>query len=321
MRCLMLSNPNSTSINEQVLRQAITPLRKVAELHSVHTLHRGHAAELTRGVTRADFDVVVAVGGDGTVNEVLKGLLGNDPTARPSAESLPRLAIIPTGSANVFARALGFPNAPGAAAEMLAEMLTPLTSRRLPVGLVNNHWFCVNAGFGLDAEVINQMDRIRSYGIPATPWHYSLVAFSAWRRLHRTPPHIHFEALTRDGDTVAGDVPIVIVSNTNPWTYAGPVPVVTNPEHRLEDGCSLYALEDISGVGGFIAVMNAMGIPVNSLTRDRVDFRETRVDDATKVTLTSKLPLKWQVDGEYAGKATELKIQTVPNAIDVICQL
>lgn len=315
MRCLVLSNPNSTSLTDSSFRAALAPLLKVADLHARHTQYPGHAAEIVRGLTADDVDVVVVIGGDGTVNEVISGLIGDAPD--PSRQ--PKVAIIPTGSANVFVRALGFPNSPAEAAAQLAELLVAGAYRRLPVGKVNNRWFCINVGFGLDAQIIETMDRLRGHGIPATPWHYSIVTMGAWQALRATPPHIHFSAVSRDGLRTSGDVPFVIVSSTNPWTYAGPVPIVTNPDHSIDDGLSLYALSELSEIGGLRAALNVARSSLTGMRGFPVDAQETRVDDAVTITLESDRPLKWQVDGEFAGKATSLNISTVPNAIDVIC--
>jgi len=93
------------------------------DLTTYFTHHPGHATELCHNITNADYDVVVAIGGDGTVNEVINGLLGPAPTPRTN---IPTLAVIPTGSANVFVRALGFPPEPIHATEALAHTLEQL---------------------------------------------------------------------------------------------------------------------------------------------------------------------------------------------------
>lgn len=308
MRCLVLSNPNSTSLTHGSLCAALAPLRDVASLHSRHTQYPGHATDIVKGLTTDDYDAIIVFGGDGTVNETISGLM-----ATPGES--PLLGIIPTGSANVFARALGFPNDPAKASAELANLLKAGAYRRLPVGKVNDRWFCVNVGFGLDAEVTGTMAHMRSHGIPATPWHYALIALGAWHRLRLMPPHIHFEATTRAGGVVTGDAPFVISSNTNPWTYAGPVPVVTNPSHTTDGGLSLFAMNDISGFGGLMSVIKSIGLPGRNLSIGR----ETRVDDAVSITLSSKTPLKWQVDGEYVGEQTSIHISLVPAAVRIIC--
>ena len=71
----MISNPNSTSNTADVLRAVISPLREVTHIHSVHTTHPGHAEAIAQGLTRADYDAVIVAGGDGTIAEVINGLL------------------------------------------------------------------------------------------------------------------------------------------------------------------------------------------------------------------------------------------------------
>ena len=88
-------------------------------------------------MTRDDYDVIIAVGGDGTVNEVVNGLLGPADEQRPDPQSIPALAVIPTGSANVFVRALGFPNTPMEATHVLARMLDRDLRRTIYLGTWN----------------------------------------------------------------------------------------------------------------------------------------------------------------------------------------
>ncbi|MBV7292508.1 diacylglycerol/lipid kinase family protein [Corynebacterium sp. TAE3-ERU16] len=318
MRALMLSNPNSTALTPQVTRQVVTPLLEATELTSVFTQYAGHAEDICRGLTREDVDIVVVVGGDGTVNEVINGLLGREPESRPGPGELPKVAVVPTGSANVFARALGLPNEPAGAAAQVRDLILSGTYRRLPLGRVEDRWFCVNAGFGLDANAIALMEDLRDAGKSATPWRYAMVTATAWQRLRRRPPAITYAAHSAEGLRTGSEVPFLIVSNTNPWTYAGPMAVVTNPEQKLDAGLSLYALRDIEGPGGLVALLHATGIG-NKIWRPlRVDLREIRVDDISELTLTSPRPLKWQVDGESAGKTKKLRLSSHGDVIDIV---
>ncbi|AZA12931.1 Diacylglycerol kinase [Corynebacterium choanae] len=314
----MLSNPNSTSLTNDVMRAIIAPLMQVTELHSQHTHYAGHARDICRGLSRDDFDLIVAVGGDGTVNEVINGLLGESLQQRRAPQELPAIAVIPTGSANVFARALGFPNDPVAAANMVAELIAENQYRRLPLGRVENHWFCVNTGFGIDAEVIDRMELLRKKKLKATPGAYLLVAVGAWLRMRRHKPTISFTAHS-DGKThTSQQLPVVMVSNTNPWTYAGPLPVILNPGANVAAGLSLYALRDIDGPGGAAALAHALGVGRRRWQLLRIDLREIRVDDIDSLVLTASEPLKWQVDGEACGEAKKLDVQSYHDVIDVI---
>ena len=314
----MLSNPESTSLTDSVTRRIVGPLTKVCSIKSVHTLYAGHTEEICRGLTRDDFDLVIVVGGDGTVNEAINGLLGPDADSRPGPRDIPALAVVPTGSANVFARALGFPNHPEPAANQLADLIAADCVRRLPLGRVENRWFCVNAGIGIDAEVIDKMERLRKRGVMATPGAYLVLGLKAWADIVKRRPTISFVARSGDQTTEGEHLPMVVVSNTNPWTYAGPLPVILNPGASVEAGLSLYGLRDIDGPGGAAAMLHALGVGQRRWRLLRVDFREIRVDDIDHLVLTSQEPMKWQVDGESAGKTKSLELVSCAEVIDVV---
>ena len=217
----MISNPNSTSQTNALFRQIVPCLQAVEglRLKVQFTHHPGHAEEMVKGMTRDDYDVIIAVGGDGTVNEVVNGLLGPADGQRPDPHSIPALAVIPTGSANVFVRALGFPNTPVEATHVLARMLDRDLRRTIYLGTWNDRWFAVNAGFGLDADVLARVDRAREQGFSATPLRYLNVAIRAWSRARKNPPHIAVKAESSTGEQLRkDDVPLMFTSNTNPWT-------------------------------------------------------------------------------------------------------
>jgi diacylglycerol kinase family enzyme len=100
----------------------------------------------------AEADVVVALGGDGTVNEVVNGLLTDGPKA-----DLPALAVVPGGSTNVFARALGLPTHPFDATGAILEALRAGRTRRIGLGLADDRYFTFNAGLGFDADVVRRI--------------------------------------------------------------------------------------------------------------------------------------------------------------------
>ena len=139
----MVVNPSATTTTaagRDVLAHALASELKIEILH---TRYRGHAAEATAKAAAAGTELVVALGGDGTVNEVVNGMLSG------GVADAPALAVVPGGSANVFARALGISRDP---LEATAELLRALTAGRLrPVGLgrADDRWFTFNAGLGL----------------------------------------------------------------------------------------------------------------------------------------------------------------------------
>lgn len=128
MRALLVVNARATAIDERVRDVLAHALASEARLEVRETKARGHATELARSAVEDGLDVVVALGGDGTVNEVVNGLLADGP--RPG---LPALAVVPAGSTNVFARALGLPDGPVEATSTLLAALRG--ERRRSIGL------------------------------------------------------------------------------------------------------------------------------------------------------------------------------------------
>src|SRR3954462_7323016 len=113
MRALLVVNPKATTTNERSRDVLVRALRSAVDLTVEYTLRRGHAADLTRAAAESGVDVVVTLGGDGTVNEAVNGLMTAAPAISgrtvPPAYRLPSLAGGPGGSTNVFPRALGLP--------------------------------------------------------------------------------------------------------------------------------------------------------------------------------------------------------------------
>lgn len=316
----MISNPNSTSQTNALFRQIVPCLQAVEglRLKVQFTHHPGHAEEMVKGMTRDDYDVIITVGGDGTVNEVVNGLLGPADGQRPDPHSIPALAVIPTGSANVFVRALGFPNTPVEATHVLARMLERNLRRTIYLGTWNDRWFAVNAGFGLDADVLARVDRAREQGFSATPLRYLNVAIRAWSRARKNPPHIAVKAESSIGEQLRkDDVPLMFTSNTNPWTFLGPLPVVTNPRNSFDEGLALFGLEEFSGLGGVVGLLHLFGADkrgwLNKLTKEKT----VAFDDAMRVELVCREPQRFQADGESEGRFDAVTLASVKEAIEV----
>src|SRR5215207_3091026 len=130
MRALLVVNPNATTTNARSRDVLARALRSEMDLEVANTRRRGHAAELARQASANGIDVLVALGGDGTVNEVVNGLLADGP-----GPHVPALAVVPGGSTNVFARAVGLPRDPIEATGVLLEALREKRTRSIGLGL------------------------------------------------------------------------------------------------------------------------------------------------------------------------------------------
>ncbi|MET9930561.1 diacylglycerol kinase family protein, partial [Streptomyces sp. NPDC006324] len=176
MRALLVVNPAATTTSARTRDVLIHALASEMKLEAVTTEYRGHAHDLGRRAAESgNVDLVVALGGDGTVNEVVNGLLHGG----PDPDRLPDLAVVPGGSTNVFARALGLPNdaveATGALLDALREERTRTVSLGLASGTpgtedesVPSRWFTFCAGLGFDASVIGRVEQQRERGKRST---------------------------------------------------------------------------------------------------------------------------------------------------------
>ncbi len=174
MRVLVVSNPRATATTARERDVLIHALGSEAELELAETANRGHAAALACRAMRNGTDAVVAFGGDGTVNEVVNGLLTDG-----VHDKVPALGVVPAGSTNVFARALGLPDTPLEATGVVLEALRTGSRRPVSIGCVNSgaddRWFVFAAGMGFDAAIVEGVEKHRRRGKRSTHVLYTRV--------------------------------------------------------------------------------------------------------------------------------------------------
>src|SRR5437660_6192631 len=139
-RMLIIVNPYATTVSDRLKNLVVYALRGRYEVVAVDTEARDHATDICRQAAREGYDVVVAFGGDGTVNEAANGLAGSDTP----------LSCLPGGRTNVYCRMLGIPTDVVDATEHLLQMADDWRPRRVDVGHVNDRHFLFSAGVGLD---------------------------------------------------------------------------------------------------------------------------------------------------------------------------
>jgi diacylglycerol kinase family enzyme len=317
MRALLVVNPNATATTPRTRDVIAGALGSELKLDIVETANRGHASELAALARLDGFDLVVALGGDGTVNEVLDGLLGDGDDSGSDAMPVPRLAVVPGGSANVFARALGLPQEPIEATAVILERLRGGQDRAVGLGRLEaggseqlGRWFTFCAGFGFDAEIVREVEARRESGAKSTPGLYLRTGLAHYLlHTNRRTPAITAES----ADTEPTPVFMVIVANTTPWTYFGQRPLAPLPEASFETGLDLFALRrlGIVGTSNRLARLMAGGAPPRGRS-------VVALHDLSTLTLRAERPLAAQVDGEYLGEFTELHFRSVPAAITVV---
>jgi diacylglycerol kinase family enzyme len=320
MRAMLLVNPKATTTNARRRDVLIRALGAAVELTVEETRYRGHAASLSATARAKGYDVVAVLGGDGTINETVNGLLnpvnGHDTAHQddPSA-GRPALIVIPGGSANVFARALGLPNdavdATGAVLEALRE------GRRRTVGLGQALWdgesryFTFCSGMGYDAEVVRAVEGLRGTGRKATPTRYVNTALRHYVATDKRHPAM---TLTGPGIPAARGVYMAIISNTSPWTYIGNRPVTPTPWAGFETGLDLLGLQRL-GLVSLLPVIRQILTESDALPSGR---HLVQLHDEPEFTLTAQRPVAFQLDGDYLGERESVTFRSIPNALQVL---
>lgn len=305
MRALLIVNPKATTASAQVRDVLAHALASEVKLDVVETAHRGHATELAVQAAVDGLDVVVALGGDGTVNEVANGLLHAGPQS-----GLPALAVVPAGSTNVFARALGMPGSPVEATSQLLEGLLRERRRTIGMGQANGRWFTFNAGLGLDAGAVRRVEGARAKGRRSTQ---AMYVRSALKEYFLGPArHRPVLTLERPGEQPVR-LALALVCNTDPWTYLGGRPVRPCPDASFESGLDLFGMTTSPPT----ATLRHLRQILSSHPRLR-GRRLHLVHDAPELLLLASVPLPFQVDGDDLGTRTEVRFRAVPAALKVV---
>jgi diacylglycerol kinase family enzyme len=324
VRALLIVNPHATSttrLRRDVIARA---LASAVELEIVETRYRGHGTSLAADAASAGYGLVITLGGDGTVNEAVNGLLG--PPGGPAAA--PALAALPGGSANVFARALGLPSDPVDATGQVLSALAAGRFRSVGLGLADDRYFTFNSGMGLDAEVVRAVEGRRAHGLSVSPTVYMRMAGRQfWRLTDRRTPAMHLRSDGPDGPDGAGqeDSPAAAadgsplfwctVSNTSPWTYVGRRPVQTNPEASFDTGLDVFGLRSLGTARTLGTLRQMLSGRQSGPPRGR---GIVTAHDLSVLTLTADRPVAFQIDGEYVGERERVSFRSVPDALRVV---
>ena len=302
-RMLVIVNPYATTVSDRLKNLVVYALRGSYDVVAIDTEARDHATDICRQAAREGYDVVVAFGGDGTVNEAANGLAGTDTP----------LSCLPGGRANVYCRMLGIPNDVVDATEHLLRMADDWRPRRVDLAQAGDRHFLFSAGVGLDASVVERVDAHPRVKARLGEWYYAWTAIGTFNRRYLVrPPRLEAEL---GGERVAGVT--VIVQNGSPYTYFGNRPIEMGEGADLQSG-------DLAGVvlkrGRPIdlpTVAFRALVPRAHVTRHR---QVHAFDGLTELVVRSRdeRPLPLQVDGDYIGEAAEIEFGIAPGALAVV---
>jgi len=302
MKVLLLVNSSASSVTA---RSRVVIQKALSADHDVtlaETSRRGHATRLAQSAASGGTNVVVVLGGDGTLNEAANGL----------ARSSCALAALPGGSTNVFARTIGLPNDPIEATGDLLDALAHDSVHRVGLGVVNGRYFLFHVGMGFDAAVVAQVER--RAGLKRYAGHplFVYAGFDTWiRHFDRSRPR--FSVRFGDG-TVVDDGYLSICLNTNPYTYLGNRPLNLATEATLERGLAMVTLRTLAFARTMRIIGSALGNGKHLRSSRWTDHRV----DLSGATVTGYGPFPYQVDGDYLGDTELLEIRHEPEVLDLV---
>ena len=287
---VLIVNPFASRVTDQRLQEVEAVLARAGRVERLVTEQRGHATELAASASGA----VVVFGGDGVVNEALNGIPDGVP-----------FGAIPGGGTSVFARALGLPRDPAAAAARVADAIAVGRTRRIGLGRVQDRRFCFSAGLGLDAAAVRRVDeRGRSHDGRRPNdlvFAYELVRVFGAGRFKLEP------ALEVRG---RGRAAAAFVANCDPYTYAGRIPLHLAPAARFELGLDLVAPVRVSARTLPRLARYVLAGKGQESARD-VLYEH----DVDRIEIVCDRPLPLQVDGEDLGDVEHVVVEAERDAV------
>lgn len=262
-----------------------------AEFRETTAAKAGQARGAAEAAARAGADVVIAIGGDGTLNEALNGLMMVAEPHRPA------IAFVPGGTANILARALGLPRS----AAGIGQVLQNGVQRRIDVGKVNDRYFATIAGIGFDAEVVAAAIPLRRW-ISSKPAHVAatlttLMTYRATRTRIRL-----------DGDERI--VPLTFLAAANTDWYGGGLHIA--PGARADDGQFLMVY------GTALTRLETLDVMIRTFSGRHLQHPKVTHHPAVMVTVEGDRPLALHADGEWLGRRPSVTFQIVPASLRVI---
>jgi diacylglycerol kinase family enzyme len=308
-RMLLIVNPYATTVSDRLKNLVVYALQGRYEVETVATEAQNHATEIGREVRDHGYDIVVAFGGDGTLNEVANGLAGTD---------VP-VSVLPGGSTNVVCRTLGIPNDVVDATEHLLALVDEWAPRKIDLGAVDDRRFVFSCGVGIDATVVKRVDAHPRLKSRAGPYYYSWAAISAFYRGYIVNPvklRVEVGGETSEGVTA-------LAQNSDPFTYFASRPVRVCEGVEIDDGTLSI------GVLRRAAQRDMPTLIPRLFSEKRPGARHRQIEHFEGVTAASVAsisetrdgvtrPFPIQVDGDYIGERTHLDLRVDPGALTTI---
>jgi diacylglycerol kinase family enzyme len=294
-RAVLIVNPYSTHVTGRRVTEVSRALGEHVDVLTQFTQAPGHATQLAADASAAEVDAIVVFAGDGTYNEALNGADGSTP-----------FGFLPGGGTSVFARALGLPRDPVAAARAVGTAVAEGRMRRISLGTVNGRRFSFSAGIGFDGEAVRRLDGLGRDSGGARPGDVAflrMVGKMLLERRARWEPQLEIEGV--------GRAAFILVGNGDPYSYAGSLPLRVTPAARFEDG-----LDFAAPVG-----VRARDVPwlLAAIVRGTGESsRVLRGHDLDRIVVHCDRPMPLQSDGEDLGDVEVAVFEARRDAVAVL---
>ena len=301
LRLLLIVNSFASSVTAKNTVAVHQRLSQHHDVQVVETNRRGHATRFAEDAARRGIDVVVAYGGDGTLNEVATGVATTD-TA---------LAVLPGGSTNVFARTLGMPNDALQSVELIVDALDRNAISPIGLGRANDRYFTFHTGLGYDAAVVRWVEQRAALKRYAGHPLFVLASLKTFfMDFDRKRPHFSLEF----GDGHAVDEGYFsVVMNTNPYTYLGNRPLDLVPKTDVDSRLSVVTFKTMNPSHILRTLSSALrggGVP----EKPWLDVHT----NVSSVVARDNRAFPYQLDGDYLGETREITFEHVPNALRLV---
>ena len=302
-RMLVIVNPHAATMSDRLKQLVVFALQGRYQVDAVDTQRKGHAIEICREAAGEGYDVVLAFGGDGTVNEAANGLAGSETP----------LTCLPGGSNNVVCKILGIPVDLVDATEHLLLLADAWQPRRMDLGRLDDRWFTFSAGMGLDASVVERVDSHPSLKARFGAWYFTEVAVRTFlRRYVINPPRVEVEA---NGQAFRGVS--AFVQNAHPYTYFRNLPIDVAEGAEVDSGDLAGAvLERASAIDMPLLIWRLLSQRARVVNHRRVgSFAGVT---GVRARSADGRPVPVQVDGDYLGDRTAVDFAVAPGALTVV---
>jgi diacylglycerol kinase family enzyme len=280
-RMLIIVNPYATTVSDRLKNLVIYALQGRFEVEVEATESQDHATEIGRDARDGDYDIVVAFGGDGTVNEVVNGLAGTD---------IP-VSFLPGGNTNVVCRSLGIPNDVVDATEHLLSLADDFKPRRIDLGMVDDRYFVFSCGAGIDASVVKRVDN---------PVRLEVECGG------RTVQGVTVLAQNSDPFTYFASQPIHVCSNVA--IDDGKLGMVVLKRANQLDAMSVVPR----------LLSNRLSAAKHNQVEAYEKFEQAQVRSLSTGDAGEIRPFPVQVDGDFIGTHEQVTLRAAPSALSII---